>query len=78
MPRYSSTVESAADTDSGGFGQDSKFPYAPQLAFMLELETQFENEEIGDFLRLTLENMHRQGLRDQLGGGYFRYTTDPK
>ncbi len=68
----------AADTESGGFGQDSKFPYAPQLAFMLELETQFENEEIGDFLRLTLENMHRQGLRDQLGGGFFRYTTDPK
>ena len=66
-----------ADTLAGGFGAQSKFPLAPQLAALLELQARRPDPRLADFLRLTLEQMATQGLRDHLGGGFFRYTTDP-
>jgi uncharacterized protein YyaL (SSP411 family) len=66
-----------ADTLRGGFGQVSKFPMAPQLHALLERQAQQPNPELADFLRLTFDQMAVRGLRDHVGGGFFRYTTDP-
>ncbi len=66
-----------ADELDGGFGQENKFPSVPQLDFLLEIYQREPTPKLGDFLRITLDNMAQQGLNDQLGGGFFRYAVDP-
>ena len=61
----------------GGFGDQSRFPMAPQLLALLELQAASPDPRLAEFLQLTLDNMASQGLRDHLGGGFFRYTVDP-
>jgi len=65
------------DRLQGGFGFQTRFPMAPQLAVLLELQAQRPDPELGEFLTLTLEQMSKQGLHDLLAGGFFRYTVDP-
>ncbi|MDX5409276.1 MAG: DUF255 domain-containing protein, partial [Thauera sp.] len=66
-----------ADELAGGFGAQSKFPKAPQLLALLEVQAHAPDADLATFLRLTLAQMAGQGLRDHLGGGFFRYTEDP-
>ncbi|KPK39339.1 MAG: hypothetical protein AMJ69_05880 [Gammaproteobacteria bacterium SG8_47] len=77
----SATLVSSAlaqgDEFHGGFGSENKFPSVPQLEALLETYTRSRDPRLEQFLRLTLSQMASQGLRDQLGGGFFRYTVDP-
>jgi hypothetical protein len=66
-----------ADPFRGGFGTVNKFPHAPQLAALLEAQRQTPNAKLVEFLRLTFDQMAGLGLYDHIGGGFFRYTTDP-
>ncbi|HEX7972653.1 MAG TPA: DUF255 domain-containing protein [Thiobacillus sp.] len=66
-----------ADTLHGGFGQVGKFPMAPQLHALLERQAQQPDDKLAEFLRLTFDQMAARALRDHVGGGFFRYTTDP-
>lgn len=66
-----------ADPFRGGFGTANKFPHAPQLAALLEVQRQTPNAKLAEFLRLTFDQMAGLGLYDHVGGGFFRYTTDP-
>ena len=66
-----------ADELQGGFGQQNKFPSVPQLEVLLAEYQRTKQQRLGDFLQLTLDQMASQGLNDQLGGGFFRYTVDP-
>ncbi len=66
-----------ADPLHGGFGQVSKFPMAPQLHALLEQLSRQPDARLGEFVRLTFDQMAARGLRDHVGGGFFRYTTDP-
>ena len=78
---WSQFVDSAlqeADTLHGGLGQVSKFPMAPQLHALLVRQTQQPDARLAAFLRLTFDQMAARGLRDHVGGGFFRYTTDPE
>ncbi len=68
------TLMDAADTLKGGFGDQAKFPSVPQLWALLEVG---KGEDVEAFLRLTLDTMATHGLRDLIGGGFFRYTVDP-
>ena len=61
----------------GGFGQQQKFPSAPQLALLLDSQRRQPVDALAGFLRLTFGAMASLGLRDQIGGGFFRYVTDP-
>lgn len=73
-------VEEALDRSDmlqGGFGDKSKFPHSPQLAALLALQSGKKNTQVKEFLTLTLAQMAKLGLRDHVGGGFFRYTTDP-
>ena len=74
---FTQQASEMADGLAGGFGQQQKFPSAPQLALLLEWQHRDPLEELGGFLRLTFAGMASLGLRDQLGGGFFRYVTDP-
>ena len=66
-----------ADPLNGGFGDQNKFPMSPQLEFLLAAQERSAAEPLASMLKLTLDNMWRNGLYDHLGGGFFRYTVDP-
>ncbi len=66
-----------ADLLHGGFGQVSKFPMAPQLHALLDRQARQPDVKLAGFLRLTLDQMAARGMRDHIGGGFFRYTVDP-
>ncbi len=61
------------DQIHGGFGEAPKFPQGPLLQF---LEHARDDEQAEQMLYDTLQAMARNGLRDHLGGGFFRYCTD--
>ncbi|WP_455201336.1 thioredoxin domain-containing protein [Kaarinaea lacus] len=65
------------DEMSGGFGDQSKFPMAPQLNALLNHYQRGRQQTVKAFLELTFDHMVTQSLRDHIGGGFFRYTTDP-
>ena len=66
-----------ADPVQGGFGEQAKFPSTPQLDFLLDSYQWQPIAELKNFLTTTLDQMAFLGLRDHIGGGFFRYTTDP-
>lgn len=68
---------SLADEMQGGFGDQNKFPSVPQLQVLLDSYPRNKNSRLKKFLLLTLDQMASQGLRDHLGGGFFRYSVDP-
>jgi uncharacterized protein YyaL (SSP411 family) len=70
-------IESLKDELAGGFGQENKFPMVSQLQALLFLRRQGKAGDLDSFLRLTLDRMATQGMHDNLGGGFFRYTIDP-
>ncbi len=75
--KFLATALGIADEMAGGFGQQNRFPMSPQLSTLLEIQAREVDETLAHFLRLTLEQMAARGLRDHLGGGFFRYTVDP-
>jgi len=75
--RFMAGMWQEADPLHGGLGQISKFPMAPQLHALLERQAQQPDARLAEFLRLTFDQMAARGLRDHVGGGFFRYTTDP-
>ncbi len=75
--RFISQAKTMSDDMAGGFGQQNKFPSVPQLTTLLTAYENKPDEELKDFILLTLTKMATQGLNDQLGGGFFRYTVDP-
>jgi uncharacterized protein YyaL (SSP411 family) len=77
VTRLLAQAEQQRDELSGGFGQQSKFPMVPQLRALLDAHARRPDADTEAFLRLTLQGMAEQGLRDILGGGFFRYTVDP-
>ncbi len=66
-----------ADLLSGGINTPRKFPVSPQLLALLEIVEHHRDDKLAEWLRLTLDQMARGGLRDHVAGGFFRYTVDP-
>ncbi|HEX9940804.1 MAG TPA: DUF255 domain-containing protein [Thermoanaerobaculia bacterium] len=62
------------DRQWGGFGGAPKFPTPSNLYLLLDLSD--ERPEAGQMLSVTLDQMARGGIYDQLGGGFHRYATD--
>lgn len=59
------------DADHGGFGNAPKFPRTPVLNFLLRGERGSQRMVLE-----TLRSMSCGGMRDQLGGGFHRYSVD--
>jgi uncharacterized protein YyaL (SSP411 family) len=71
---------STSDYESvyGGFGSAPKFPRETLLELILVRNRHAPNEQRMRMLRRTLDAMADGGIRDQLGGGFHRYSTDAK
>ena len=66
----------AYDPEWGGFRQSQKFPTPLRWRFLLHEHRRTGREDLGAAVRHTLDAMASGGLRDQLGGGFHRYTTE--
>ena len=62
----------------GGFGTAPKFPMPHQLVFLLRYGTGRGNPKGIRMVEKTLLSMAAGGIHDQLGGGFHRYSTDPR
>ena len=66
----------------GGFGFDpanprrAKFPEPPNLRFLLDRQRRQPDGPAAKMLSLTLEKIEQGGIRDHVGGGFHRYSTD--
>jgi uncharacterized protein YyaL (SSP411 family) len=65
------------DPDYGGFGTSQKFPYSEALLFLLQRYATGGDRTAWEMVDLTLRHMAAGGIRDHVGGGFHRYTTDP-
>ena len=64
------------DRDVGGFGTAPKFPNPISLEFLLRHYARAKDNEALELVCLTLRNMARGGIYDQVGGGFARYSVD--
>src|SRR5699024_1218680 len=65
-----------ADRKYGGFGRGQKFPQTGRLHLLMRAAERTDNDEFGAIAREALDAMGNGGLRDHVGGGFHRYTTD--
>ena len=64
------------DADCGGFGSAPKFPSGHRLLFLLRYAALSGDKAARRAAELTLRQMARGGICDQIGGGFARYSTD--
>ena len=69
-------LQSRFDTLNGSWGAAPKFPQPMTLDFLLGRIAAGDRRPIA-MVRYTLDRMADGGIRDQLGGGFHRYATDP-
>eukprot|EP00624_Nannochloropsis_granulata_P000768 evm.model.NODE_13191_length_7430_cov_33.337013.1 len=75
-------LDETYDETRGGFGQTLKFPRPSELNFLLSIysregpESQLGKRALTMVLG-TLKGMANGGIRDHVGGGFHRYSTDP-
>ena len=66
------------DYDNGGSKGAPKFMMPNNLEFLLRHGFENNNEELLDFVELTLDKIAFGGIYDQLGGGFARYSVDER
>lgn len=66
------------DTQLGGFGGAPKFPRPSVYQFLLRYSLRAKSQEAVDMVLLTLREMAKGGMHDQLGGGFHRYAVDER
>jgi uncharacterized protein YyaL (SSP411 family) len=62
----------------GGAGPRPKFPSSVPLRFLLRYQRRSGDAEALRAATLTLEKMASGGIYDHVGGGFHRYSTDPR
>ena len=71
-------ILAAVDREFGGFGHRPKFPHPATVTFLLHRWCAEPKEGILDAIVRTLDGMAAGGIRDQVGGGFHRYSTDER
>ncbi|MBT3300819.1 MAG: thioredoxin domain-containing protein [Bacteroidetes bacterium] len=66
----------AMDTVLGGLNSSNKFPMPVVFQYLLDYSILSKNEDASKQLYITLNNMAKGGIYDQIGGGFARYSTD--
>ena len=69
-------VKAQFDRVNGGFYKRPKFPEASKLTLLLDIYALYGDKEALHMAEFTLKKMAEGGICDQIGGGFFRYTTD--
>jgi uncharacterized protein YyaL (SSP411 family) len=72
------TISSRVDEVNGGFGRAPKFPNTMSLHVLMLAAMRAREERYLQQVVKTLHAMASGGIRDQLGGGFHRYSTDTK
>ena len=62
----------------GGFGRAPKFPRPSELLFLLREHARTGGAGALDMVTATLRAMSDGGMRDQVGGGFHRYSVDDR
>jgi uncharacterized protein YyaL (SSP411 family) len=70
------TLAQTFDRQHGGFGDAPKFPRPSELLFLLHAGAMTGQTDALDMTVETLRSMSRGGMRDQIGGGFHRYSVD--
>jgi uncharacterized protein YyaL (SSP411 family) len=69
-------IVAAADLPVGGFGREPKFPHPAAIGFLLGQWCARRDPAILEAVEAALDGMALGGFRDQVGGGFHRYSTD--
>ncbi len=64
------------DSERGGFGSAPKFPQPMTLEFLLRSHVRTGSPDTLHAVQVTLDQMARGGIYDQIGGGFHRYSVD--
>jgi uncharacterized protein len=67
---------SSFDPEHGGFGRAPKFPLPASLSFLLRYNYRTGKELALKSVLKTLDEIMAGGIRDHVGGGFHRYSTD--
>lgn len=73
-----SSLVGSLDEVHGGFGGAPKFPQAPLVEFLLARAAVAGDREALRAADLTLSKMAGGGIKDQLAGGFHRYSVDAR
>ena len=76
MDKVVSDIVKQFDSADGGFASRPKFPEVSKLELLLDIYQLSANKQAFKMAELTLRKMAQGGIYDQVGGGFFRYTTD--
>jgi uncharacterized protein YyaL (SSP411 family) len=76
MEECFASIAASFDEEYGGFGTAPKFPLPTYIIFLLRYNYRSGKELARSVAVKTLEGMLRGGIRDHLGGGFHRYSTD--
>ena len=74
--KFLDKVSSEFDEENGGFSSRPKFPEASKIALLLDIYKLQGDKKALHMSEVTLRKMAQAGIYDQIGGGFFRYTTD--
>ena len=66
------------DLQHGGFGDAPKFPPHTALDLLLDLAATRGDQSLLNLATGTLDAIARGGIRDHIGGGFHRYSTDAR
>ncbi|UBM58480.1 thioredoxin domain-containing protein [Marinilongibacter aquaticus] len=69
-------LKNTFDFEEGGFQGAPKFPMPNIWDFLLSAVSKFQDEELEQHIRFTLDRIVLGGIFDHVGGGWTRYSTD--
>lgn len=76
LRRASMHILARFDVFNGGLGTAPKFPQENIIQFLLHRAERDNDKVSGEAALVTLDNIVRGGIHDQLGGGFHRYAVD--
>lgn len=76
MDKVVKEISEEFDPVNGGFASRPKYPEASKIALLIDIYTLNGNKRALHMANETLKKMALGGVYDQIGGGFFRYTTD--
>ena len=76
LEQATSRIEATFDARNGGWGGAPKFPQPMTIEFLLRRHVATGDQRPLAIARRSLDAMADGGIRDQLGGGFHRYSTD--
>ena len=77
VTEISRLVIDLADRVHGGYGAGNKFPHPEANEFLLDRYETTRDSRYLDHVLLTLDRMREGRIRDEVEGGFFRYSSKP-